>query len=329
VALAQWEQAQSAGQAVAWAEELNFTRDALGNLLSEENHGGLWQYQYDALGNLSQSSRPDGRALNFLRYGSGHLLQLNLQHAGQNQEVTAYQRDALHREIVRSQGALSLETRYDRVGRIVMRRSPVLERRYQWDRLDQVAQQTLINGVSADGEAPFAQQRFGYDAEGQVTRRLRPQQEERFHYDPAGNRTDAPGQVVWHNLLQRLKGARWQYDGFGRLTWRRAARDGVEQHFAWDDEHRVSEVTLSGHREFSRVAYRYDLLGRRTQKILHRHGESPDDAEIVTFHWTGLQMVGEQSSRQPARSTQYIYAEGGWEPLARVEAEPALSGAVF
>lgn len=319
VALAQWQQAQSAGQAVAWAEELNFTRDALGNLLSEENHSGLWQYQYDALGNLSQSSRPDGRALNFLRYGSGHLLQLNLQHGGQNQEVTAYQRDALHREIVRSQGALSLETRYDRVGRIVMRRSPVLERRYQWDRLDQVAQQTLINGVSADGEAPFAQQRFGYDAEGQVTRRLRPQQEERFHYDPAGNRTDAPGQVVWHNLLQRLKGARWQYDGFGRLTWRRAARDGVEQHFAWDDEHRVSEVTLSGHREFSRVAYRYDLLGRRTQKILHRHGESPDDAEIVTFHWTGLQMVGEQSSRQPACSTQYIYAEGGWEPLARVD----------
>ncbi len=30
-------------------------------------------------------------------------------------------------------------------------------------------------------------------------------------------------------------------------------------------------------------------------------------------------MVGESSSLKPKCSTQYIYSEGGWEPLARVD----------
>ncbi|WP_375224219.1 RHS repeat-associated core domain-containing protein [Erwinia amylovora] len=320
VALARWRQAQSAGRAAEWDETLTFSHDALGNLLSEENHGGRWQHQYDALGNLQQSTTPDGAALRFMRYGSGHLLQVDLQQAGRRVELAGYRRDALHREVTRSQGPLSLETRYDRAGRIVMRRSALLERRYQWDGLDRVTQQMLIQGGGAKAdEAEFAQQRFGYDALGQVISRLRPQHAERFHYDAAGNRTAHPGQTVWHNLLLRLQGARWEYDGFGRLAWRRAGRDGTEQRFAYDDEHRVSEVTLTGHREYSRAVYRYDLLGRRTQKILYRHGEAEENAEVIHFDWSGLRMVGERSSRTPQRRTRYIYGEGGWEPLARVD----------
>uniref|UniRef100_UPI001965A71A RHS repeat-associated core domain-containing protein n=2 Tax=Erwinia amylovora TaxID=552 RepID=UPI001965A71A len=317
VALARWRQAQSAGRAAEWDETLTFSHDALGNLLSEENHGGRWQHQYDALGNLQQSTTPDGAALRFMRYGSGHLLQVDLQQAGRRVELAGYRRDALHREVTRSQGPLSLETRYDRAGRIVMRRSALLERRYQWDGLDRVTQQMLIQGGGAKAE--FAQQRFGYDALGQVTSRLRPQHAERFHYDAAGNRTAHPGQTVWHNLLLRLQGTRWEYDGFGRLAWRRAGRDGTEQRFVYDDEHRVSEVTLTGHHEYSRAVYRYDLLGRRTQKILYRHGEAEENAEVIHFDWSGLRMVGERSSRTPQRRTRYIYGEGGWEPLARVD----------
>jgi RHS repeat-associated protein len=67
------------------------------------------------------------------------------------------------------------------------------------------------------------------------------------------------------------------------------------------------------------VQYRYDALGRRTHKVLHRHGQPEANAEIITFHWQGLQMVGEQSSRTPDRSVQYLYSEGSWEPVARVD----------
>jgi RHS repeat-associated protein len=311
--------AQLQGVEPEWDEQLSFTLDALGNLQSEQNHGGRWQYQYDALGNLQQSQGPDGATQKFLRYGSGHLLQRLWQLDGQKAEIADYERDRLHREISRSQGPLTLETAYDPAGRIIKRRSAVLERRYQWDRLDQVAQQMLMSVEKSDSRPSFSQQRFGYDAAGQVTHRIGAEREERFHYDPAGNRTDTPGQVVWHNLLRRLKGARWEYDGFGRLLWRKADQSAVEQHFSYNAEHQVTEVRLTGHREFQRVQYRYDALGRRTHKVLHRHGQPEANAEIITFHWQGLQMVGEQSSRTPDRSVQYLYSEGSWEPLARVD----------
>ncbi len=321
--LAAWLSAQAEGREVTDFEMLSFTSDALGNLLGEENSGGLIAHQYDALGNLTSTTLPDGRELSCLRYGTGHLLQMNLKHGGRRHEIAGYQRDRLHRETDRTQGALHQETRYDPAGRIVMRRSGfsgrnavVFERRYRWDRLDQVMQQLVTDGSTGQREWANQQQRFGYDAAGQVTREVRPFKEEHFSWDAAGNQTDRPGDIVWHNLLKRLKGARWRHDGFGRMTWRRAAEGAPEQHFTYDDEHRVTEVRFDGDREYIRAEYRYDALGRRTQKILHRHGKK---TEVISFLWSGLRMVGESSSLQPARNTQYIYSEGSWEPVARVD----------
>ena len=97
----------------------------------------------------------------------------------------------------------------------------------------------------------------------------------------------------------------------------------MTQHFQYDEENRVTEVRLEGNREFSRAEYRYDLLGRRTHKVLYRH-HSPEP-EIITFHWSGLQLAGEQSSLTPAQNTQYVYSEGSWEPLARVDNSAAGS----
>ncbi|KJM55531.1 RHS repeat domain-containing protein [Pluralibacter gergoviae] len=45
------------------AESIVFARSGLGLLVREENHGGTYQHRYDALGNLSESTYPDGRAL--------------------------------------------------------------------------------------------------------------------------------------------------------------------------------------------------------------------------------------------------------------------------
>ncbi|EOC3067446.1 hypothetical protein ACINJK_004638, partial [Cronobacter dublinensis] len=46
-----------------WDAVLVFTRNAAGELVSEENHGGTFEYEYDALGNLSSTRFPDGREL--------------------------------------------------------------------------------------------------------------------------------------------------------------------------------------------------------------------------------------------------------------------------
>ncbi|WP_234005226.1 RHS repeat-associated core domain-containing protein, partial [Cronobacter malonaticus] len=145
---------------------------------------------------------------------------------------------------------------------------------------------------------------------------VEPQKEERFFWDPAGNRTEEHRNPVWHNLLLRLDGLKLDYDGFGRLIQRRD-KSGVIQHFAYDDEQRVKEIRFEGNAEFRRVEYRYDPLGRRTHKILWRYNDP--QPETIRFDWQGLQLAGEQSDREPDHYVQYVYTEGSYEPLARVD----------
>ncbi len=89
------------------------------------------------------------------------------------------------------------------------------------------------------------------------------------------------------------------------------------QHFAYDDEQRVKEITFTGHTEFRKVEYRYDPLGRRTHKVLWRYNDP--QPETLRFDWQGLQLAGEQSDREPDHYVQYVYTEGSYEPLARVD----------
>ncbi len=305
-----------------WDAVLIFTRNAAGELVSEENHSGKFEYEYDALGNLSSTRFPDGRELASLRYGTGHLLEMQLRHGGATHTLAAYGRDRLHREISRSQGALSQETHYDTAGRITQRtvldarRELVFERRYRWDRTDQIVQQIHTDATSATPGEKYSQYLWGYDASGQVTKAVEPQKEERFFRDPAGNRTEEHRNPVWHNLLLRPDGLKLDYDGFGRLVQRRD-RSGVIQHFAYDDEQRVKEIRFEGNSEFRRVEYRYDPLGRRTHKVLWRYNDP--QPETIRFDWQGLQLAGEQSDREPDHYVQYVYTEGSYEPLARVD----------
>ncbi|MDT3607985.1 RHS repeat-associated core domain-containing protein [Cronobacter dublinensis] len=319
---AEWRTALLEEREPEWDAVLVFTRNAAGELVSEENHGGKFEYEYDVLGNLSSTRFPDGRELASLRYGTGHLLEMQLRHGGATHTLAAYGRDRLHRETSRSQGVLSQETHYDTAGRVTQRtvldarRELVFERRYRWDRTDQIVQQIHTDATPATPGEKYSQYLWGYDAAGQVTKAVEPQKEERFFWDPAGNRTEEHRNPVWHNLLLRLDGLKLDYDGFGRLT-RRQDKNGVVQHFAYDDEQRVKEIRFEGNSEFRKVEYRYDPLGRRTHKVLWRYGEK--DPETIRFDWQGLQLAGEQSDREPDHYVQYVYTEGSYEPLARVD----------
>jgi len=251
----------------AHSEAIILARNKLGDLVREENHSGVYQHEYDALSNLSATTFPDGRELKFLRYGTGHLLEMQLSLSGKTLPVTGYQRDRLHRETHRTMGALELETHYDMAGR--------------------------------------------------MTQSLQPEGEERFWYDAADNRTTPEMQPVWNNLLKRLDGVSREYDGFGRMTVRHDTHRRVTQRFSYDDEHRISRVEIDGDAEFTKAEYRYDALGRRTEKqVWRRHARKP---ERTQYAWSGLQMVGETSDSHPDAAVQYIYSENSYEPLARVD----------
>uniref|UniRef100_UPI00374D3927 hypothetical protein n=1 Tax=Cronobacter dublinensis TaxID=413497 RepID=UPI00374D3927 len=108
-----------------------------------------------------------------------------------------------------------------------------------WDRTDQIVQQ--IHTDATPGEK-YSQYLWGYDAAGQVTKAVEPQKEECFFRDAAGNRTEEHRNPVWHNLLLRLDGLKLDYEGFGGRLTRRQGKNGVVQHFAYDDEQCIKEI---------------------------------------------------------------------------------------
>ncbi|EDU9863419.1 hypothetical protein YN18_004666, partial [Salmonella enterica subsp. enterica] len=73
-------------------------------LVTEENHAGRHEHEYDPLGNLLTTRLPDGRRIENLYYGSGHLLETQLRDGEHIFQLAEYERDNLHREVHRRQG---------------------------------------------------------------------------------------------------------------------------------------------------------------------------------------------------------------------------------
>ncbi|KAF6687459.1 RHS repeat protein, partial [Pseudomonas sp. EKM23D] len=134
-------------------QRLDYSYDALGQLLSETNSAGELTYRYDELGNLETLTLPDQRELNHLYYGSGHLHQLNLN----GRVISDFERDALHDEVLRTQGALHTRTRYDRNGRLSQKALhyqqvarevlPLLQKDYQYDASDNLIIERLTQQI--------------------------------------------------------------------------------------------------------------------------------------------------------------------------------------
>ncbi|WP_049870428.1 RHS repeat-associated core domain-containing protein [Pseudomonas cremoricolorata] len=302
------------------SQSLGFAYDALGQLLEERSASGSLRHEYDPLGNLTRTRVADGRWINRLYYGSGHLHQVNVD----GRLVSDFERDRLHREVQRSQGQLLTRSEYDRAGHLRARlRRPASQAqhvpasdqlRFAYDLLDHLASRYV--------QRPDLQgwQSFNHDASGRIAAVDAPSQglHEQFHYDPAGNLLDPhpPGAgPVKHDRLLTFEDKRYAYDGFGRLKEKRSRRHGT-QRFVYDAEHRLIEVhTLQPGRE--RVLHmHYDPMGRRIGKRETTLGGVP--LGQTEFTWDGLRLSGE---RRDGRQTLYLYLDDGHEPLARIDGE--------
>ncbi len=106
--------------------------------------------------------RPDGHKVSTLTYGSGHVLGMPLdQH-----ELLAYERDALHREVVQHQGNQLMQTQ-------------------AWDPAGRLQAQWL---GSHDGKSTLLKRQYQYDAVGQLTDIHDTRRGHlAYQYDPVGN----------------------------------------------------------------------------------------------------------------------------------------------
>ncbi|WP_375576637.1 RHS repeat-associated core domain-containing protein [Paracidovorax oryzae] len=348
-------------QASNGAAHLAFAYDPIGQLLSETQtligQGSLGKsrigdlpsrdlvrtvtHAYDPLGNRIRTSLPDGRTLSWLFYGSGHLHQINIA-PGDSQiareVITDIERDMLHREVERSQGATTSHFSWDPASRLVRHRASlrgsgnvapaarntVLERAYAYDATSQlVARADTLRG----------RQDFRYDPTGRILAALpalgSALARELFAFDPAGNLLDAseaqmqrqqagqgmPQQglgVVGDNRLRFYQDLHFEYDVHGNVTKRTRGNRKAGHHetieLRWNADHQLVESTTTQHGVTQATRYAYDALGRRVAKS--------DRFGTTHYLWDGDLMVHSQRGR---RGSLFIYEPDSFVPLATVQ----------
>ena len=288
--------------------------DKLGNLIREYRHDSLddtarshvWHHRYDALGNRTETIRPDGQRIGYLHYGSGHLHGITLN----RNEIAAFERDKLHRETERTfVKHIRQETQYDPMGRILQQIHNRSRREYGYDAAGQ------LTHIQSKG----GQTQYRYDPLGRLIAAVTPDFSETFAFDPAGNRLDLSGNKqdhtdqtnsqekpslnkVWGNLLKEYAGVHYDYDQRGNLI--RKTRNGETTDYHWNGYNQLVKIeNRNGSTE-----YRYDPLGRRTAKI--RNGET------TVYHWQEDTLAIESTNGQ---NTHYLFEPGTFEPLAQFQ----------
>ena len=277
------------------------------------------RYHYDFNGNCTATVLPDGRQINYLYYGSGHLHQISLD----DEVISDIERDKLHREIYRTQGKLASRYELDPLGRLKKQIAALNE-------LTQI--ETAKNAVTS---AYAVKRSYGYDRTGNLTHSTDQRTgTTRFEYDKLGRITKAGSEVFAfdpaHNILSdnnsptvpdnRLKtynGTTYYYDHFGNLIHRELA-DGEVQNYFYDLHDQLVKAEIfkkDGTKET--WAYTYDALGRRIGKGRLKNEEVSDGLEEKTgFVWDGSHLLQEV---QPDGRYTYLYTDpDSYEPLAQV-----------
>ena len=273
------------------------------------------RYHYDRNGNRSSTELPDGRRLNYLYYGSGHLHHINLE----GETVSDLERDGLHREIGRSQGALSSRYELDPLGRLKSQLAveakgkgsagagfTAVKRRYHYDRNGNLSE----SSDQRSGTTPFE-----YDPLGRITRAGA----QTFAFDPAHNILDPTAQQpVSGNRLQRYNGHSYYYDDYGNTVQHESA-DGSQHNLYYDLYDRLEKAEVfrrneSGGWDKQTWVYQYDALDRRIRKgRLKEDGGLEDETRFV---WDGSRLLQEVYANG---SYTYVYADqDSYEPLAQI-----------
>lgn len=302
---------------------VTFERDKLGRIIREHNGVEALHYQYDALGNLTTLTLPDDDRFQWHHYGSGHVTAIRFN----DQIISEFERDALHRETSRTQGNLTHHRRYDRLGRrqwqssisnrmtdaLTTPEQGILWRAYHYDDLHELA------AVEDSNRGTLS---YGYDEEGRLRSVYSPQAgQTAIHYDRADNalilplQTDLPhvrGSLSYpDNRLTQWERWRYQYDAFGNITVRQ--EEYLIQHYRYDGDNRLVGAKGDGPKGRFEAQYHYDALGRRLSKMVTRGQEQRE----TRFLWQGLRLL--QSRTEESQQTWCYDPNETYTPLACIE----------
>ncbi|QNX32824.1 RHS repeat-associated core domain-containing protein [Acinetobacter seifertii] len=294
--------------------QIDFYYNPLGQLVREHQHykipelkllTAVLHYEYDELGNLIKTIRPDGQTLNHLVYGSGHIYAIGLN----NQEVASFQRDDLHRETTRLLANGLMQTKqYTDVGLLSSQFiQPEQETQdylqYQAYRKYYYDENYLLSQVE---DSRWGKLNYQYDPIGRLIAAQSLHKTENFSFDPAGNLIDSdsvlsPAQIK-NNLIKSYKGKHYQYDAQGNVT--EIIQAGKNLKLTWDNQNRLIRSNNNG----LVTEYGYDVFGRRLYKKTSN--------ELTLFGWDGDLMIWESvKSAQTSYTKHYIYEPDSFTPL--------------
>lgn len=293
--------------------QVQMYRNQLGQLVREHQHykmlnlTAVLRYEYDELGNLVKTIRPDGQQQTNLSYGSGHIYGI----AFNQQDVVSFQRDDLHRETVRFLANGLMQTKhYNDVGLLISQQiAPEQETsdrlRYQAHRHYHYDKNYLLTQVE---DSRLGQLNYQYDPIGRLISTQSQHKNESFKFDPAGNLVDLMNQTTHakNNLIKQYQGKHYQYDVQGNVI--ETTQNGKTLKLTWDNHNRLIQSNLNG----QVTQYGYDVFGRRLYK-------KSSNQDFTLFGWDGDLMIWEssQNSNHPENSytKHYVYEPDSFVPL--------------
>ncbi|NHZ45044.1 RHS repeat-associated core domain-containing protein [Massilia aquatica] len=303
-------------QAINADAEVSLRYDVLGQLVGEHTKGRDFsaelRHEYDELGNRIKTVLPDGRVLNNLFYGSGHLHQINVD----GDVITDIERDKLHRATSRTQGALTSQFQYDPVGRLLAQvaghlgvgasTEPVIARRYEYDE---------SGNLLAIDDKRNGRKTYSYDVIGRIMSAVQPNLAERFAFDPAHNLLDetvASAGRVEGNRVRVFEDKRYDYDAHGNLTEKLTGKH-TRLKLEWNAAHQLVKSVVTRNAQepnptVQTVKYAYDPFGRRIAKR--------DAFGVTRFVWDGNRLLCEARGKWERT---YVYEPDSFMPLAQLD----------
>ena len=309
--------------------QVNYTYDAASRLTQVTDATGTYQFAYDNMGRLTQTSTAysfvSGQPLT-VGYAWDAASNLTTMTDPQGGDTT-YTYDTLNRlATLKNPQRNQFNFTYDALGRRTqMTRPNSVNTNYQYDSLSRVTS-LLHQFTNKQGTTTLDGALYSYDAAGNRLSRTNKltnivsnygsdplyqltgvtqsgNTTESYSYDAVGNRLSSLGVASYtynvSNELTNLPGVSYTYDDNGSLFTK---NDGSG--YSWDFENRLTRVTLPGG---AQVNFKYDPMGRRIQKS--------SSSGTINYVYDGANTLEEVDANR-SLLTRYTQSPGLDEPLA-------------
>lgn len=313
--------------------------DAVGNLSREHQSDlklkttAVWKHSYNEINDRIKTIRPDGQNIDWLTYGTGHVLGLILN----GQDVLSFERDDLHRETMRHYAnGISQKQKYDDLGRLMQQSivnghksgydSPtkqnnaihetqqLIQRLYQYDKSGELIQiqdsrRGNLNykydpvGRLLEANSRLGKETFNFDPASNIIEPKNTQKSLQTHNQNIDNTNYGYNRLV-NNVVKEYLDQQYQYDAYGQLIRQKSSKGDL--YLEWDVFGRLQRTR---NHEYS-ADYRYDALGRRIQKCSKQH-HTGDEHNII-YGWDGDTLAYE-STKQATKH--YIYEKDSFVPM--------------